>query len=679
MAPVEAVIAAGVLLGGGAVATALTSRRRELCAYIALAFVTGSCVLVFWAGLRRLLGPTSPPYQATLVTLGTLWASLTISIDHLSALFLVMISVISFLAALYSTAYMRIYQREHLARYYPLLLLFFAGVIGVVIIRDWFFFVLFWEFMTVCSYFLVIFEKENSVNLRAGFKYLVITHVATVCMLIAAIVLWHTARPHSFSFASCGEAMAALAQSRPAVLHALLALWFIGFATKAGILPFGDWLPDAYPAAPSSASAAFAGTMTNLGVYGLLRVFVELLPGWHFSTAWGIAIALLGTGSIFVGTLTGLRQEDAKRLMSFNVIGQMGYVFLALGMSIYFMPTHPKLALIGLLAAVLHLVNGSIYKSLLFFTAGSLRYRTGALNLGRMGGLSAALPVTALMAGLGSLAIAGVPPFNGFASKWLIYEVSIIGGAGFPLFLVFGVTAIFISLVTLASFLKYLGAAFLGQPSHRVSHLVGKRHEVPVQMQMPQTALALCCIAFGLFPLLPLSIIFRAVTPLTPTFARVSLASALGSSPLGLTFTPDGAAAGVWNPLVSAIALAVCIALGWGLARAAHPVSRRVPVWYGGEEVPAGIGHFHAHGLYEPFRRAFERVYLVTGIPRTGYPMSLARIFDVDGWLYGPLVRAGGRVAERFSRSHVGIPQWYLMWQVVGVIVVLATLFFLLR
>jgi len=679
MQPVQAIIAAASLLAAGSLIAVLTSRRRELCAYLSLAFVAGAGALALWGALLALLGPGQVRTEMTLATVGALHASLTLAVDRLSALFLVIVSVVAFLATLYSTAYMRSYPRENLARYYPILLLFFAGIIGVVTVRDWFFFVLFWEFMTVCSYFLVIFEKENPLHLRAGFKYLVVTHVATVCMFIAAIVLWHTATPHSFSFASSGKAMAALAQSSPVVLHVLLALWLIGFATKAGILPFGDWLPDAYPAAPSGATAAFAGTMTKLGVYGILRIFVNLLPASDFSTIWGVVIALFGTASIFVGTLTALQQDNAKRMMSFHVIGQIGYMLLGIGIGIFFLPSNPKLALVGVLAGVFHLVNHVTYKSLLFFTAGSLRYRTGEENLNHMGGLSTVLPVTAVMAGIGALAIAGIPPFNGFASKWLIYEVCIIGGAGFPLFLLFGVTALFISLVTLASFLKYLGATFLGQPSAHVSHLVGKRNDVPIQMQAPQAVLAFCCVAFGLFPLLPLGMIFRAVSPLTSALANVSLASALGSSPLGLAFAPNGAAAGVWTPIVAMIAFAICVALCYGLARAAQPATRRVPVWYGGEDVPAEVGHFHAHGMYEPFRRAFERVYLVTGVPRAGYPASLARVFDLDSWLYGPLVRAGERVAQRFSRSHVGIPQWYLMWQVVGVVVVLVALFFLLR
>jgi len=677
--PVGSVIVGCALLAAGSLFTAVASRRRDLCAYLALAFVAGASVFIIHGGVDSLWGTGRLAHEATVATVRTLGATLTLAVDRLSALFLIIISVISFLTILYSTAYMRLYKRESLARYYPILLLFFAGVTGVVIVRDWFFFLVFWEFMTLCSYFLVIFEKENPVNLRAGLKYFIITHVATVLMVIAAIVSWHLAKPHSFAFAASAQAMGDLAKASPAGLHALLALWLIGFATKAGILPFGDWLPDAYPAAPSGATAAFAGTMSNLGIYGLLRVFVDLVPASQFSVVWGIIIALFGTCSIFVGTLTALSQEDSKRLISFNVIGQTGYMFLAIGMGLYFLPSHPALALVGLAAGVFHLVNGVAYKSLLFFTAGSLRYRTGTRDLNQMGALSKVLPATALAAGIGSLSIAGVPPFNGFASKWLIYQVSIIGGIQFPLFVLFGLTAIFISLVTLASFLKYLGAAFFGQPSDHVAHLQGKRQEVPAPMQVPQVVLALCCVAFGLFPLLALRPISRAITSLTDALAGLSGPRVWGHSSLGLSFTPDGAAVGVWNPVVAALALVICIALCYGLSRVARAPSRVVPVWYCGVDVPRQVGHFNAHGFYEPFRRAFEKVYVVTGVPRAGYPESLARVFDVDSWLYAPLVRAGGRVTERFSRSHVGIPQWYLVWQVVGVALVLAALYWMIR
>jgi len=680
MTPNQAIIHAVTVLLAGAALTALIARNRRACAYLAVVSAAAAGGLTLWAGVIRLAapaGPGAPP--AVLAQVAGLGADLTVAVDQLSALFLIVIAVMAFLSTLYSTGHMRVYSDEHPARYYPILLAFFAGVIGVVAVRDWFFFLVFWEFMTVCSYFLVVYEKENPVSLRAGLKYLVLTHVATLLIVIGALVLWHRAQPHSFGFAASAEALRSLASVSPVALHVVLALWLIGFATKAGILPFGDWLPDAYPAAPSGATAAFAGTMTKLGIYGVLRIFVDLLPVSEVSQIWGVVIAVLGTGSIFVGTITALSQDNAKRLMSFHVIGQMGYMFLGIGLGIYFLPSNPKLALIGLLAGVFHLINNVLYKSLLFFTAGSVRYRTGTLNLNEMGGLARALPVTAMLAGVAALSIAGMPPFNGFASKWLIYQVSIIGGIGFPVFLLLGVTALFISLVTLASFVKYLGAAFFGQPSARVAAVAKERREVPVSMQFPQVVLGLGCVAFGLFPMAALWAIARAVGPLAPELSAVGLRGALGSSALGLTFAEGGVIAGVWNPIVSSIALVVCVGLAYGVARLAHAPARVVPVWHCGAELAPEAAHFHAHGLYEPFRRAFARVYVQIGTPKMGYPTALARVFDVDAWLYGPLVRAGGRVAERVSRSHVGVPQWYLAWQVIGMVLVLILLFTLIR
>jgi hydrogenase-4 component B len=679
MSPAQAVIHASTILLIGAVVTALTARSRRACALLALVFVTAAGALVFWGAAGKLFAPRGGTEVAVLAGVSGLGASLTVGVDQLSAFFLLVIAVMAFLSTLYSLGYMRVFEREHPARYWPILLLFFAGVVGVVSVRDWFFFLVFWELMTVCSYFLVVYEKENPVSLRAGLKYVVVTHVATLLMLIGAVVLWHTAEPHSFSFAASAEALGKLGAARPVALYAVLALWLVGFATKAGILPFGDWLPDAYPAAPTGATAAFAGTMTKLGIYGLLRVFVELLPVSPASAVWGVVIAVLGTGSIFVGTITALSQDNVKRLMSFHVIGQMGYMFLGIGMGVYFLPTNPKLALVALLAGVFHLLNHVIYKSLLFFTAGSLQLRARTLSLDAMGGMAKVLPATALAASIGALSIAGVPPFNGFSSKWLIYQVSVIGGIGFPLFLLLGLTAMFISLVTLASFLKYLGAAFLGQRSEHAASVSEGRQEVPLTMQAPQVVLGACCLAFGLFPMGPLTVIGKAIGSLGVELSGVGLPSALGTSALGLSFAPDGTVAGVWNPVVSSIALAICVGLAYGLGRLAQAPSRVVPVWHCGVEVSPATGHFHAHGLYEPFRRAFERVYIKTGTPKTAYPVALTRIFDFDAWLYGPLVRAGGRLAARVSRSHVGVPQWYLAWQVIGMVLVLALLFALMR
>ncbi len=574
------------------------------------------------------------------------------------------------------------HEREHLSRYYAPLLLFFASILGLVCAADWFFFIIFWEIMTACSYVLVVFEQGNAVNLRAGFKYVLITHAASACMFIAAILIWQFGPIHSFSFAASKEAMAHFAAARPLMVHLLLGLWFIGFVTKAGVLPFGNWLPDAYPAAPGGASAAFGGVMTKLGIYGILRVFCWMLPPSEYSQVWGLVIAIFATGSVFIGTLSTLPEniarDDSKRFLSLHVIGQIGYILLGIGMGIYFLPTHPSVALLALMAGVFHLVNNVCYKTLLFLTAGSVLFRSGTRDLNRVSGMGAVMPLTALTATVGSLAIAGLPPFNGFVSKWMLYNVSILSPQPMPLFLVFGIIAIFISLVTLTSFLKYLGSAFLGPVAAPEGNSVDKG-EVPITMQIPQVVLAGLCVLFGLVPVLALSGVYRAVVAAVPSGLAPSFASLMGDSPAGLKLIFNSQTGGVWFPSLVLIVLAICMGLGWWLSRLGGAAKRQVSEWHCGAPVTNEMARYEARSFYGPFKKAFSGIYPMVGVPKAGYPEGLARVFNVDNWLFGPLVEIGGRLTGRISRAHIGIPQMYLIWQVAGAALVMAALFWLLR
>ena len=368
----------------------------------------------------------------TLLALPTIGAGFVVSVDCLSAIFLAITGTIGFLTTLYSVEYMTRYRNDSVAKYYPLLQLLFAGIVGVVATGDFVFFLVFWELMTFASFFLVTFEREVRASQRAGFKYFVVNQAATFGMIAAALILW--TKSGSFHFSAMRDALGGLLTTQPALAHLVLFLFFMGFATKAGILPMGDWLPDAYPAAPSGATAAFGGTMTKLGVYGLLRVFLCFLPLSPVTRTWGLLIALAGAVSLFVGTLTALKQDDIKRLMSFHVIGQVGYMFLGIGLGLFFLPSSPTLAALGLLAGTFHMINHSLYKSCLFLGAGAVTFRTGTRSLSALGGLRAFMPATAMYALIAALAIAGVPPLNGFASKWLMYATAILGGGAFPLF-----------------------------------------------------------------------------------------------------------------------------------------------------------------------------------------------------------------------------------------------------
>jgi hydrogenase-4 component B len=416
-----------------------------------------------------------------------------------------------------------------------------------------------------------------------------------------------------------------------------------------------------------------------------------MLPPSEFSSVWGIVIALFGAGSIFVGTLTALAQDESKRLMAFHVIGQIGYMSLAIGTGIYLLPVNPTIAMLALMAGIFHVVNHVCYKALLFLNAGSLLLRTGQTNLDRMSGMWQVMPLTGLTALIASLSIAGLPPFNGFASKWLIYHSTILGVPGFPLFLLLGIVALFVSLVTLASFLKFLGGAFLGQPG--LSEEEAKAGDVPLTMQVPQVVLAALCVGFGLVPMLPLTAIHRAVGGLGAISAPPSLASLLGSSWAGLELTAfGGQSTGVWLPAVSLVVLVAASLLAYGFSRLGAAKRRNVGVWYCGalldghraryvvvepisEPATAAFeARYQAHGLYGAFKAAFRSIYPSVPLPRMPYPRRFMSIFNADTWLFQPLVRAGDWLTHRFSRTHSGVPQQYLIWQLLGLVVVVVVL-----
>ncbi|MCJ7628008.1 MAG: hypothetical protein MUO50_06415, partial [Longimicrobiales bacterium] len=640
-----------LLLTGALLSLALAGNRRA-SGWVSVAFV-GAAALPLWAVvIRTFAGSVDRP--ETLLFLPGIGAGLTIAVDPLSAVFLAITSTIALLTTLYSVQYMDRFPDDTVAKYYPVLQLLFVGIIGVVVTVDFLFFLVFWELMTLSSFFLVIYERENRQSQRAGLKYFVINQAAAFGMIAAALVLW--TRSHSFDFLALRDALGEILASEPLLGHLVLLLLFLGFATKGGILPMGCWLPDAYPAAPSGATAAFGGTMTKLGVYGILRVFLHLLPASPATTIWGFVIAVAGLGSLFVGTLTALKQDDAKRLMSFHVIGQVGYMFFAIGIGLALLRTDPILGTLGLLAGVFHMLNHSLYKSCLFLGAGAVEYRAGSRSLGALGGLGGVMALTAGSALVASLAIAGVPPLNGFASKWMMYAAAILGGRAQPLFAVMGLVAMFISLVTLASFLKYLGSAFMG-PRTDAADI----REAPVTMVAPQLFLAGLCVLIGVLPFVPLTFLYQAVIGLPSGQGLPSLPEVLGGGP-GLALAPAGIGLAFWAPLPAALILLLLAGLVYlGLQRAGGAKTRKVPIWTCGEEEEPGALRYPAGSFYLPFKHAFRGIYPAFKAPAPAVPAGLRRALNPDAWLYLPFARWVERSSRTVARSHVGVPQVYLL------------------
>lgn len=699
MTPMQAYAAAILLLFIGAFVTLFIGRQQRFVGYFAFALVLLSSVLLGWVilqvyqqgplearesffwvmGLSEFKGEAAcmscHSSSRALFSVPGFGASLVLRIDHLSAFFLIIIVIVGLMASLFSVRYMEHYRRESLVGFYPPLLVFLASMIAVVGMADLFFFFLFWEVMTLASYALVVFERERQENLRAGFKYFLMTHAATACMLLAGIILY--VRGGSFSFDVLRSTLGLIIQENPGLAHLVLGLFFVGFATKSGIFPFGDWLPDAHPAAPSGVSALLSGVMIKMGVYGLLRIFLLILPSSYLTTTWGGIIAFFGTLSLFVGSLTALYQGDSKRLLAFHSMGQIGYMLLAIGMGIAFRRIHPAISAVALIAGLFHLLNHAHFKSLLFLNAGSILYVAGTRNLNALGGLLRSMPWTAATALVGGLALAGLPPLNGFASKWLIYQVVILGGLDRPAYVLYALLAFFGSAVTLASVLKFITAAFLGHPSLQAS----KVHDVPISMRIAQLCLGALCVLIGLFPVPVLRLLYQAISPGLDFPAFEAL---FGRSPWGVTSNLGEGMAAAWNPLVMVAALSACLLLSALIYRAGAAPVRQTALWYCGEAHRPQDVKFSASSLYLPFKRFFtihvggyeqEGVYPVLRMPTVRLRTGLPRVFDVDRFFYNPVVRWSMRFMERFSRLHVGIPQVYVAWMVIGALLAILILF----
>jgi multicomponent Na+:H+ antiporter subunit D len=419
-----------------------------------------------WGGqiLDYKLGGWSPPLGINLV------------VDGLAIQMALMIAGLSTLVIIYSATYM---QRDSgLSYFYALVLVVIAGMMGAVLTGDIFNFYVFLEMMSVGSYALVAFRR-NSESIEAGLKYLFIGSLGTSLILLSIAMLYGLVG--SLNIADLGAKLSLYAGNVPTALVISLALFVTGVMIKVAMVPFHVWLADAFTAAPTAISALLAGPAAVVGIYWVAR-----LPYLPFGMPVGIILVSFGLLSMIVGVLMALTQRDFKRMLAYHVISQKGYMVLGIGLGTLG-------ATLGAQGGLFHLLNHSIYKSMLFMCAGAVLFRTKSQKFDELGGLGKKMPITALAFLIGALAISGIPPLNGFASKYTIYLAGI--EAGQPLITVI---AVLVSALTFASFFKAFGSVFLGQMPERFKEV----KEVPKSMLFPILAMAVICIIIGLFPAL---------------------------------------------------------------------------------------------------------------------------------------------------------------------------------
>jgi len=388
-------------------------------------------------------------------------------LDPLAALLLIAVNGIGFLAGVYSIHYMRQFTSK--SRYYALFLLMIAGMNGVVLTADLFNLYVFMELASVASYALVGFGCQHE-ELEASFKYLVLGSLATLLVLVGVALIY--GMTGSLNMAHIATKLSAMPSTKPLVFS--LALLICGFGLKSALVPFHAWLPDAHPSAPAPISAMLSGVVIKaIGVYVLARLFFNVF-GVTPTLLW--VLQLLGVVSMVVGVFLAIGQWDMKRLFAYHSISQIGYVVLGLGLG----------TPLGIIGGLYHLINHSVFKSLLFLNAGAVEYATGTRELKHLGGLNQSLPLTGKTTLIASMSIAGIPPFNGFWSKLLIIVACLQSGHYW-----LGGWAVFVSLMTLASFLKVQKYAFFAA----ASSTLGTIRKVPFFMSASLVVLALLCLA----------------------------------------------------------------------------------------------------------------------------------------------------------------------------------------
>ena len=486
------------------IASRAKGARRLAIALILTASVVGC--LVALSGFLRQPAPLLDLSRATPFPF-------SLAVDHLSAFFLLLVCSVAVPVTIFAASYFDLHYSEARRHWtWAFFSWFLLSMIVVVTASTGFAFLTGWELMTLVSAALILIEGDSPERRHNVFIYLLMMHVGAAA--VAACFFLFLPYSHSLGF----EAIRAASAGMPAGVRTLIFLLaFVGFGTKAGIIPLHLWLPRAHPIAPSPVSALMSGVMLKTAVYGFVRFAFDFLGG---GPPWlGYLVLLAGAVSGLLGVLYAIAEHDLKRLLAYHSVENIGIIYLGLGTSLLFLAYHaPLWATLALIAALLHTFNHALFKSLLFLGAGAISNATGTVDLEELGGLQRRMPVTGTTFLIACCSIVGLPLFNGFISEWLTFRSFLAGSvltntkAQIVLPLMVGVLALIGGLAA-ACFVKVFGVAFLGRPrSTEAEHAV----EVSVPMRSGMTLLAAACLLIGILPgvlLRPLASLVQGLIP----------------------------------------------------------------------------------------------------------------------------------------------------------------------
>lgn len=707
-APAQFVSAFFALCAAGAVAALLVSARRNpvvlgiIGALAALAILAASALVLATGTTFRLeLWPV--------LSLGVL----TLTADRLSALFLFITGLVFLPVSIFSGTYLAKYVEHHSLRYFSVLYhALFASIVLVLVADDAISFLVAWELMTIASYLLVNYEYERAESSHAGYVMLAMSEGGAIAAAIAFMLLANAVG--TTEFVGMRTASGGLSG---AIGWAVFLLSFFGFAVKAGLVPVSSWLPLAHPVAPTNVSALLSAVIVNLGIYGIMRINLDLRP--VSGAIPGLIVLLLGSLSALVGILYATTQAEIKRLLAHSTIENMGIVAAGIGAAMVFLESgHWVVAGIALIAAMYHLANHSVYKALLFLGTGAVEAGTGTRDLDRLGGIARRMPWTSALFLIGVLSISALPPLNGFVSEWLtlqtILRSAILSSTAIKI--VFAISGALLALtagLAVTCFVKVFAMGFLGMPR---SEGAAQASETSPGTRAPMALLAAFCIALGILPTYVIPAIDAAVTPLSKASATAALvppffsASARQQEAMTPAFLAEfhdlGAQVGQnvlpgrglvvlhrgeeRNPVVFAmstsymfLALALILLLSFVVFRllARGRALARGAVWDGGLRRLWPEITYTATGFSNPVRVIFDAILRPATVEdsteavarhfRTAIKREFVEVHIVDRWILQPPIHGLGRLAQFARRMHVGHVNAYAAYVLLTLLVVL--------
>lgn len=617
-------------------------------------------------------GAVLAPAPARLLPL----TGLMLRLDGLSAFFLILIGLLGMAVAIYGFSYSAAYEGRYSLRLLGAMLNVLLLSLSVQVMADnALVFLISWEAMSLSAYWLVLTEHDQPDTVRAAVWYIAMTHAGFAALV--AMFLLMSGGDLTTSFAGMRANAAALS---PALRNVVFVLALFGFGTKAGIVPLHVWLPLAHPVAPSHVSALMSGAVIKMGIYGLLRVALDLLGGgpvW-----WGGVVLGAGAVSALLGVLYALMEHDLKRLLAYHSVENIGIILIGIGAGMIFQSYGlMALAALGFIGGLYHTINHAAFKGLLFLGAGSVLHATHTRNMEEMGGLIKRMPMTAFCFLIGSAAISALPPLNGFASEWIVFQ-SLLGGFKIPKPEVAVLMPVAVGMLALTSglaaacFVKAFGITFLAIPR---SHEAERAREAPVSMRIGMALLALACVALGLAPFVVVPALGRVIAGLggLPEMpAQFTLGLSLDSPNEFGRVSPTLIGAGLLLLLALVPLAMLLLRINWK--------RRAGESWGCGRLGQTPRMEYTATAFAEPLRRVFAELYRPTKEltidfhPESKYfVQSIEYRSEITPWfekyLYDPCLRFIRLLAAGMRRLQSGSLNAYLLYVTIALVILLLT------